>query len=147
MNIFNCRYWQTEIAFARMLKHSLMQPCVHGSGFKEHSWESLKIMDTMVSFYDRIKKAHCNFQFGISDWTRKSGEDSLYSLSNKKPSHGEVLNKPSTVVGVPTLVREYSECYQNSQLLAVTGISSTCYGRIQNFRLRTLGVPVSNSNS
>ena len=51
------------------------------------------------------------------------------------------------MVGVPTLVREYRECYQNSQAFAVTGISSTYYGRIQSFRLRTLGVPVSNSDS
>ena len=51
------------------------------------------------------------------------------------------------MVGVPTLVHEYSKCYQNSQAFAVTGISSTYYGRIQNFRLRTLGVPVSNSDS
>ena len=51
------------------------------------------------------------------------------------------------VLGVPTQVREYGECYQNSQPFAVTGISSTCYGRIQNSRLRTLGVPVSNSDS
>ena len=50
-------------------------------------------------------------------------------------------------MGVPTLVHEYSEYYQNSQAFAVTGISSTYYGRIQNFRLRTLGVPVSNSDS
>ena len=92
-------------------------------------------------------KAHCDFQFRISDWTRESGEHSLYSLSYKKPSHGEVLNKLSTVVGVPTLMREYSKCYQNSQLFAVTGISNTCYGRIQNSRLHTLGVPVSNSDS
>ena len=56
MNIFNCRYGQTEIAFTRMLKHLLMQPCVHGSGFKEHSRESLKIMDATVSIDDRINK-------------------------------------------------------------------------------------------
>ena len=62
-------------------------------------------------------------------------------------SHSAVLSKVSTVVGVPTLVREYSECYQNSQRFAVTGISSTCYVRIQNFRLRTLGVPVRNGDS
>ena len=54
------------------------------------------------------------FQFGISDWTRESREDSLYSLSNKRLSHSEVLSKLSTVVGVPTLVREYSECFGNS---------------------------------
>ena len=36
---------------------------------------------------------------------------------------------------------------QNSQPFTVTGITSTYYGRIQNFRLRTLGVPVRNSDS
>ena len=50
-------------------------------------------------------------------------------------------------MGVPTQVRECRESSQNSQAFAVTGISSTYYGRIQNFRLRTLGVPVSNSDS
>ena len=48
---------------------------------------------------------------------------------------------------VPTQVREYRESSQNSQPFAVTGISSTYYSRIQNFRLHTLGVPVSNSDS
>ena len=48
MNIFNCRYWQIEIAFARMLKHSPMQPCVHDSEFGEHSRESLQVMDATV---------------------------------------------------------------------------------------------------
>ena len=72
-------------------------------------------------------KALCAFQFGISDWTRESREDSLYLLSNKRLSHSTVSNKLSTVVGVPTLVREYSECFENSQPFAVTGISSTCY--------------------
>ena len=75
-------------------------------------------------------KALCAFQFGISDWTCESREDSLYSLSNKRLSHSTVSNKLSTVVGVPTLVREYSECFENSQPFAVTGISSTCYVRI-----------------
>ena len=51
------------------------------------------------------------------------------------------------VLGVPTQIREYRECYQNLQLFAVTGISSICYGHIQNFRLRTQGVPVRNSDS
>ena len=51
------------------------------------------------------------------------------------------------VLGVPTQVHEYRESSQNSQAFAVTGISSTYYGRIQNFRLHTLGVPVSNSDS
>ena len=71
-------------------------------------------------------KALCAFQFGISDQTRESREDSLYSLSNKRLSHSTVSNKLSTVVGVPTLVRKYSECFENSQPFAVTGISSTC---------------------
>ena len=44
-------------------------------------------------------------------------------------------------------VREYRESYQNSQPFTVTGITSTYYGRIQNFRLHTLGVPVSTSDS
>ena len=92
-------------------------------------------------------KLFCAFQFGISDWICKKRVDSLYWLLDKRLSHSAVSNKLSTVVGVPTLVREYSECYQNSQLFAVTGITSACYGCIQNFRLHTLGVPVSNSDS
>ena len=48
INVFNCRYWQTEIAFARMLKHSPRQPCVHDCKFGEHSWESLQVMDATV---------------------------------------------------------------------------------------------------
>ena len=87
------------------------------------------------------------FSSGVPAETRKLPENSLYSLPNKRLSHSTVSDKLSTVVGVPTLVREYSECYQNSQLFAVTGISSTYYGHIQHFRLRTLGVPVSNSDS
>ena len=87
-----------------------------------------------------------SYSSGVPAETRESPEDSLYSLSNKRLSHSTVSDKLGTVVGVPTLVHEYSECYQNSQLFAVTGISSTYYGRIQNFRLRTLGVPVSNSD-
>ena len=51
------------------------------------------------------------------------------------------------MLGVPTQVCEYRESYQNSQSFTVTGITSTYYGRIQNFRLRTLGVPVSTSDS
>ena len=84
---------------------------------------------------------------GVPAETRKLSEDLLYSLSNKRLSHSAALSQLSTVVEVPSLVREYSECYQNSQLFAVTGISSTYYGRIQNFRLCTLGVPVRNSDS
>ena len=67
---------------------------------------------------------------GVLAETRKLSEDSLYSLSNKRLSHSAVLSQLSTVVGVPSLVREYSECYQNSQPFAVTGISSTCHARI-----------------
>ena len=51
------------------------------------------------------------------------------------------------MLGVPTRVREYRESSQNLQRFTVTGISSTYYGRIRNFRLRTLGVPVRNSDS
>ena len=51
------------------------------------------------------------------------------------------------MLGVPTQVRKYRESYQNSQPFTVTGITSTYYGRIQNFRLHTLGVPVSTSDS
>ena len=51
------------------------------------------------------------------------------------------------MLGVPAQVREYRESSQNSQPFTVTGISSTYYGCIQNFRLRTLGVPVSYSDS
>ena len=36
-----------------------MQPCMHDSEFGEYSWESLKVMDTPVPFYDRIKNALC----------------------------------------------------------------------------------------
>ena len=75
-------------------------------------------------------KSLCAFQFGISDWIRESREDSLYSLLNKRLSHSTVSNKLSMVVGVPTLVCEYSECFENSQPFAVTGIYSTCYVRI-----------------
>ena len=59
INVFNCRYWQTEIAFARMFGHSLMQPCVHDSESGEHSQESLKVMNGTVLFHDRIKDALC----------------------------------------------------------------------------------------
>ena len=52
INIFNCRYCQTEIAFTRMLGDSLVQPCVHNSEFGEHSQESLKVMVVPVPFYD-----------------------------------------------------------------------------------------------
>ena len=72
-------------------------------------------------------KTRCAFQFGISNWTCESREDLLYSPSNKRLSHSTVSDKLSTVMEVPTLVREYSECFENSQPFAVTGISSTCY--------------------
>ena len=51
------------------------------------------------------------------------------------------------MLGVHTQVREYRKSLQNSQPFTVTGISSTYYGRIRNFRLHTLGVLVSNSDS
>ena len=90
-----------------------MQPCVHDSEFGEHLWESLKMMDATVLFMTGLKML-CAFQFRISDWTHESREDSLYSLSNKRLSHSEVSSKISMVVGVPTLVCEYSECFGNS---------------------------------
>ena len=65
MNIFNCRYWQTEIAFTRMLGHSLMQPCMHDSEFGEHSRELLTVMDATASLYDRIKGTLC---FSVRDF-------------------------------------------------------------------------------
>ena len=43
--VFNCRCWQFELAFARMLGDSPMQPCVHDSEFREHSRELLKRTD------------------------------------------------------------------------------------------------------
>ena len=48
INVFNFRYWQSEIAFVRMLGDSPMQPCVHDSEFGEHSWESLKMVDVLA---------------------------------------------------------------------------------------------------
>ena len=102
----------------------------------------------MKLYYFWIKlKSLGAFQFGISDWIYESQKDSLYSLLDKWLSHNAVLNKLSTVVGVPTLVHEYSECFKNSQPFAVTGISGTCYVCINKFRLRTLGVPASKSDS
>ena len=50
-------------------------------------------------------------------------------------------------VGSSNTSMRMRESSQNSQAFAVTGISSTYFGRIQNFRLHTLGVPVSNSDS
>ena len=55
---FNCRYWQTEIAFARMLGNSLIQPCVHDSEFGEYLWESLKMMH-LYRFMIWIKNVLC----------------------------------------------------------------------------------------
>ena len=120
----------------------------HYSESSEHSRNSLGRRSTC--FLHRLKTLINVFDScssGVPTETCKSPEDSLYSLSNKRLSHSTVSDKLSTVVGVPTLVCKYRECYQNLQLFAVTGISSTYYGRIQHFRLRTLGVPVSNSNS
>ena len=86
------------------------------------------MMDAAVLFY--VSKRFVLFSSGVPTETRESPEDSLYSLSNKRLSHSAVLNKLSTVVGVATLMCEYSECYQNSQPFAVTGISSTCHVHI-----------------
>ena len=87
----------------------------HYSKSSEHSRNSLGRRST--GFLHTLK-ALINvfniFQFGISDWTRESREGSLYSQLLDLP-HSAFLIKFSTVVGVPTLVREYSECYQNSQ--------------------------------
>ena len=119
--------------YSESSEHSRNLFCRRSTGF-------LHILKTLINVFD-------SYSSGVRTETCKSPEDSLYSLSNKRLSHNAALNKPSTVVGVQTLVREYSKCYQNSQRFTVTGISSTCYVRISNFRLRTLGVPVSNSDS
>ena len=119
----------------------------HYSESSEHSRNSLGRRS--ICFLHRLKTLINVFDScssGVPAETCELPEDSLYSLIDKKLPHSAVLNKLSTVVGVPTLVREYSECYQNLQLFAVTGISSTYCGRIQHFRLCTLGVPVSNSD-
>ena len=58
INVFNCRYWQTEIAFARMLGNLLVQPCVYDSKFGELLWELLKVMH-LNRFMIEIKKAFC----------------------------------------------------------------------------------------
>ena len=120
----------------------------HYSESSEHSRNSLgrrstcylHRLKTLINVFDSCSS-------GVPTETRKTPEDSLYSLSNKRLSHSTVSDKLSMVVGVPTLVCKYSECYQNSHLFAVTGISSTYYGCIQHFRLCTLGVPVSKSDS
>ena len=100
----------------------------HYSESSEHSQNSLgrqstcflHKLKTLINMFDSCSS-------GVLTETRESPEDLLYSLSNKRLSHSAVLSKLSTVVGFPTLVNEYSECYQNSQLFAVTGISSTCH--------------------
>ena len=52
----------------------------------------------------------------------------------------------STILGVPALMREYSECYKNSRnRRTVTGIASTNFRR-QKFQYNSLGVPVRLSN-
>ena len=120
----------------------------HYSESSEHSRNSLGRRSTC--YLHRIKTLINVFNScssGVPAETRELPEDSLYSLSNKRLSHSTVSDKLSMVVGFPTLVREYSKCFKNSQPFAVTGISSTCHVRILNFRLCTLGVPVSNSDS
>ena len=52
ITVFNCRYWQTEIAFAQMLGNSLVQPCVYDSEFGEHSM-GIAEGDAPVPFYDK----------------------------------------------------------------------------------------------
>ena len=129
----------TRLANATLRQHSESS---------EHSRYSLGKRST--GFLHRLKTLINMFNScssGVPVETRESSEDSLYSLSNKRLSHSAVLSKLSTVVGVPTLVREYRECYQNSQPFAVTGISITCHAHISNFRLHALGVPVRNSDS
>ena len=103
----------------------------HYSESSEHSQNLLGRRST--NFLHRLKTLINVFDScssGVPAETRESSEDSLYLLSNKRLSHSAVLSKFSTVVGVPTLVRKYSKCYQNSQRFAVTGISSTCHVRI-----------------
>ena len=98
----------------------------HYSESSEHSRNSLGRQSTC--FLHRLKtliKVFDSCSSGVPAETRELPEDSLYSLSNKRLSHSTVSEKLSTVVGVPTLVREYSECFKNSQPFAVTGISST----------------------
>ena len=131
-----------------MWEDSLTQPCVIIANlqnileirFRRQSTCLLHKVKMLINVFNI-------FSLGVPTETRELSEDSLYSLSNKRLSHSAVLSQLSTVVGVPSLVREYSECYQNSQPFAVTGISSTCHTRVYIFRLRTLGVPVSNSDS
>ena len=64
-------------------------------------------LKTLINVFDSCSS-------GVPTETCESPEDSLYSLSNKRLSHSTVSDKLSTVVGVPTLVCQYSECYQNS---------------------------------
>ena len=102
--------------YSESSEHSRNSLCRQSTGF-------LHILKILINVFD-------SYSSGVPTETRKSPEDSLYSLSNKRLSHNAVSNKPSTVVEVPTLVREYSECYQNSPRFTVTGISSTRYVRI-----------------
>ena len=64
INVFNCRYWQCVVTFARMLGDSLMQPCMHDSEFGEHSRESLKVMH-LYWFTIEIKNA---LYFSVQDF-------------------------------------------------------------------------------
>ena len=110
---------------ARMWEDSLTQPCVtivnlQNMELGRHATCTMLRLKTLINMFDSCSS-------GVLTETRKSPEDSLYSLSNKRLSHSTVSDKLSMVVGVPTLVREYSECFENLQPFAVTGISSTCY--------------------
>ena len=81
----------------------------HYSESSEHSRNSLRRQS--ICFLHRLKTLINVFDScssGVAAETRESPEDSLYSLSNKRLSHSTVSEKLSTVVGVPTLVCEYS---------------------------------------
>ena len=118
--------------YSESSEHSQNSLCRRSTGF-------LHILKMLINVFD-------SYSSGVPTETRESPEDSLYSLSNKRLGHNAVSNKPSTVVGVPTLVREYSECYRNLLRFTVAGISNQLCLH-SNFRLRTLGVPVSYSDS
>ena len=62
-------------------------------------------LKTLINVFDSCSS-------GVSAETRESPEDSLYSLSNKRLRHSTVSDKLSMVMGVPTLVCEYSECFK-----------------------------------
>ena len=85
--------------------------------------------DATVLFYDRIKDALC---FSVQDFQLDMQITRRFAVLavQQRLSHSTISNKLSTVVGVPTLVHEYSECFENSQAFAVTGISGKCYVRI-----------------